>query len=437
MISITEKNGGSLFWGLLALIITMSALNPGVLRAEEKSVLSVAKANSEAGVVPVSMTDELFGFALLAEAADKYRPASADPLRPGDVSFIVAGEVRSPGEYTLPAPINLLSALLAAGGPVQTGNLRQVQVFLDGSLLGEFDLYGYLHDGRIVDDFIFNGGEQVVVLPHGSRVSISGHVKIPAVYELKSDEMNLSRLLEFCGGLVRSQKAHRIEVIRVENSQRNIVFSADVKPDRKVPAFALQAGDRVNVCEVSGSRPGSVFAQFPDGSRREFGLRQISRLSQLIAELQPLSEHIATSYVELLREGRPDKKFEVIGISLEAFVRMVAEGDKSHDLVLMPGDRLMLFDRDFIEKKPVVGMQVKGKPPIFTDFRPGMKVSDLLQITDFELSPRLVRARIVRRKLNGARLESMSLLVDVSAIRRGNRRHDIELQPFDVLEIQL
>ncbi len=432
------KHVGSCLSVLLAFFFMTSVLLPGDLIAEEISMLSPDTALSAAEVagVPVNMADELFGVTRLADAAEKYHPANADSERHGNVSFIVAGEVRNPGEYSLSAPINLLSALLAAGGPTPAGNMRQVQVFLDGNLLGEFDLYGFLHEGRIVDDFVFNGGEHVMVLPHGPRVCVSGHVTAPAIYELLPEEMNLQRLLQICGGFAGGRRSHRVEIIRIEGSSRNIVFSKDVRTGKKIPSFALQAGDRVNVYENVGNQPGIAFVQLPDGSSREFSLRRLTRVSQMLEELQPLPTHIALSYAELLREGRPDKKYEVIGISLEALSRMIELGDTSHDLILRPGDRLMLFDREFIEKKPVVGMALKGQMPIFTDFRPGMKISDLFQATDFELKGKPARASINRRSLSGVRLESTSLLVDLSAVRRGDCRHDIELQAFDILVIQ-
>lgn len=435
----SKKQTGS-FLLRLALIIAMASIqSPGLLRAEERSAFSsdiVEAAGESPTSLPVQMADEFYGASRLARAAERYYPATADSNCVGEVSFIVAGEVRSPGEYSLPAPINLLSALLAAGGPTPAGSMRQVQVYHDGSLLGEFDLYGFFNEGRIVDDFIFNGGEHVVVMPHGARVSVSGSVAAPAVFELKPDELNLQQLFELCGGFAGKYEAYRIEVIRVAESRRNIAFSADVSAEARVPDFKLIDGDRVSVYENTGSRPGLAFVQFPDGSSRKVVLHKIMRLSHLLDDLQPLPDNISKSYAEILRVGRPDKKYEVIGISIEGLSKMIAAGDSSHDLVIRPGDRLVLFDRDFIEKKPVVGLEIRGQSPMFTDYRPGMKISDLLKTIEVELPGKQSRAKINRRRLSGARLESMGLQVNLSAARRGSKRHDVELQPFDVLVIQ-
>ncbi len=421
---------------LLAAIVAMSAvLVPAVAVAEERSEgdLKNRQAISRPSGEMIFINDEIYGLSRLADAADKYRPAVADPSCLKEVSFIVAGEVRSPGEYSLPAPISLLSALLAAGGPTASGSMRHVQVFHDGSLLGEYDLYGFINEGRIVDDFIFNGGEHIVVMPHGARVSVSGSVATPAVFELKPEEMNLGRLFDLCGGFARSRNTHRVEVVRIEAGSRNLAFSANVRSG--LPDFRLQAGDRVNVYEVTGGRP-LASVQLPDGSVRDFSLQRVSRISHLLKEVQPLLDNVASGYAELLREGRPDRKFEVVGILWLDLLQMMAAGDMSQDLILRPGDRLVFFERNFIEKKPVVGLEVSGQSPVFTDYRAGMKISDLLQAADVELPHQLGRARVNRRKLHGARLESIGIMINLSAARRGDELHNIELQPFDSMVIQ-
>ena len=96
----------------------------------------------------------------------------------------------------------------------------------------------------------------------------------------------------------------------------------------------------------------------------------------------------------------------------------------------------MLFDREFFNKKPVVGIELKGQTPYFTEFHAGMKLSDLLYAIPVDLPLRPAHAVIVRRNLRGSKLEMVSMTVDPAAARLGNRRYDIELQPFDLLVVQ-
>jgi hypothetical protein len=243
-------------------------------------------------------------------------------------------------------------------------------------------------------------------------------------------------MMEYCGGFSGGEGIYRVEIVRVEDLKRDVVFSSDIKSDAKKPDFKLVAGDRVSVYKKVGKLPGMASVQFPDGSRREFSLGNFARLSHLLKELEPFAENVSQSYAELLRAGRSDKKYEVVGISIEALSSMFVAGDTSYDLVLRPGDSLMLFDREFIEKKPVVGLEIIGQTPVFTDYKTGMKISDLLRAIEVELPGRARNARINRRRLSGVKIESSSLLDDISAVRRGSRRHDVELQPFDVLMIQ-
>ncbi len=386
--------------------------------------------------IPVSQAGEVYGAAKLAEAAEKYSPARGDPEKAGDVSFIIAGEVRNPGEYRLPSPVNLLTALLTAGGPANEGSMRRIQVYLDGSLLGEFDLYSFLRAGHIADDFIFNGGEQVVVVPRGPLASVSGSVKMPATYELKADEMKLGRLLELAGGFAAGDGAYRVEVIRIDRMRRYLAFSANVKTGAIIPDFVILADDLIHVYRSKNIGSNKVYAQLPSGKTLDFAFTPEKRLSALINELKPLPANAALAYAELLREGRSDKKYEVIGISIAALQAMIESGDRSQDLILYPGDRLMLFARDFIENKPVVGLAVTGQSPMFTDYWPKMTLADLFDAIDIKLPDRCLSATISRRQLNGARLDVVRLVVDIAAARRRSKRHNIELKPFDTLMIQ-
>ncbi|EKD82826.1 MAG: Polysaccharide export protein, partial [uncultured bacterium] len=267
------------------------------------------------------------------------------------------------------------------------------------------------------------------------RVSVSGSVNTPAAFELKAGEMELGKVLLLAGGFSSGSGSHRIEVVRISDSKRLTVFSAEVHSGADIPAFSLESGDRIYVSRISSGAE-KVYMQLPGQPRRDIAYRPNIRVSDLIAALNPLPENVALNYAEVLREGRSDKKYDVIGISIDVLLQQIKAGDMSQDLIMRPGDRLMLFDREFLDKKPVVGLEIKGQPLMLIDFKPGMKISDLLECSNLMLPSGKLRANIHRRQLNGSRLDVVSLVVELNAVRRRNQRQDIELQPFDTLMIQ-
>ena len=427
-------------WLVAGLMLAAVSLLPSRAAALEPGKNTpVATSSNELLIceTPVNQAVEVYGLQQLADAVIGYRRSKVSDQKRGEhTSFIVAGEVSNPGEYDLRSPVNLLAGILAAGGPSKDGSMRRIEVYQDGSLLGEFDLYSFFSDGRITGDFVFNGGEQVVVLPHGPQISITGNVARPAVFELKPEEMRLDQALTFAGGLPADDEIYRIEVVRVDAAKRQTSHSFDYQRGGAILPYHLEPGDQIHVLKCKKLLQALVYAQLPAQSRQAFGYKLDMRISDLLDILQPLPENIAVSYAEILREGRSDKKYEVISISINSLLRQITSGDSTNNLILRPGDILMLFDREFLEKKPVVGLEVKGQPLIFVDYKPGMKVSDLLAGSNIKLPHKRVKATVFRRQLNGSQLDVVSLAISIGAARRENQRYNIELQPFDTLKIE-
>jgi hypothetical protein len=96
----------------------------------------------------------------------------------------------------------------------------------------------------------------------------------------------------------------------------------------------------------------------------------------------------------------------------------------------------VLFDREIFDKKPVVGIEMPGKPLLLVDFKPGMTVCDLLANAEIRLPEKGMRSVVCRRQLNGSRLEVVRLAVDLEAACRKGEQQNIELQPFDTLLVQ-
>ncbi|MBU1105498.1 MAG: SLBB domain-containing protein [Candidatus Riflebacteria bacterium] len=437
--SITSGAEKTRVWLVVGLTLAAVALIPHQLSAlglsENKSALPFSD-DALVCEVPVNEGAEIYGLRQMAEAVHGYRRGKASNKETGrQISFIIAGEVGSPGEYELRSPVNLLAAVLSAGGPSEDGSMRRVEVYQAGSLLGEFDLYSFLTEGRIADDFVFNGGEQIVVLPHGPRISVTGGVARSALFELKPEEMRLDRALALAG-MPEDAGVYRVEVVRVDGSKRYTVYSFDYQRGRAIVPYRLESGDQIHVLKCEKLLQARVYAQLPGQLRQALGYRLDLRITDLLRELDPLPGNVSLSYAEILREGRPDKKYEVISISIDVLLRQIAAGDFSNDLIIRPGDLLMLFDREFLEKKPVVGLEIKGQPLVFVNFKPGMKIWDLLKEGRVKLSRKRTKSTVYRRQLNGSQLDVVSLGVDVGAAQRKNERHNIELQPFDTLQIQ-
>ncbi len=164
----------------------------------------------------------------------------------------VIGEVDQPGAYQLASVATVLNALYAAGGPTERGNFRAIQVRRGGEVIRVLDLYDYLLRGSTRDDIVLEQGDVVFVPTRGVRVSLSGAVVRPAIYELAPQE-TLEDLLIAAGGFSPEADLRRIAVHRI------------LPAKERGPGPAPRAVLDVALSESQGKAgPG-------DGSRADFG----------------------------------------------------------------------------------------------------------------------------------------------------------------------
>lgn len=148
-----------------------------------------------------------------------------------------------------------MTALYAAGGPAETGSLREVVVRRGGSVVATLDVYDYLLRGDNSNDTRLENGDIVFVPPHGAHVQLSGEVMRPATYELKGQE-TLRDALRAAGGLRATAQAHRVQIARIvppaERSpggrDRVVIDVTAAGPSiGDFPALPMQPGDMVQV----------------------------------------------------------------------------------------------------------------------------------------------------------------------------------------------
>ena len=126
----------------------------------------------------------------------------------------VVGEVEQPGAYRISSLGTVLTALYAAGGLTDRGNMRAVQVRRNTQLVTTFDLYDYLLRGDTRSDVRLETGDVIFVPIHGTRVQITGGVRRPAIYELKAGEV-LVDVIRAAGGFRPDAQLDRLTVYRL------------------------------------------------------------------------------------------------------------------------------------------------------------------------------------------------------------------------------
>jgi len=133
-----------------------------------------------------------------------------------DIQVIIAGNVYSPGPYTLNGNSTLFHAIAISGGPSEDGSFRQIDLVRGGEVIESADFYQTFINGVSSFSTRLRSGDLLFVRPVSNLVSISGAVKRPGIYELKTDE-NLSSVISFSNGISNKADLSQISLIRISD----------------------------------------------------------------------------------------------------------------------------------------------------------------------------------------------------------------------------
>lgn len=199
------------------------------------------------------------------------------------ISVSIYGEVQQSGTYTLSALNGPLNALIAAGGPTERGSVRNIELIREGKKT-TIDVYEFLQNPGSATKMELRDKDILNIPLATNLISISGGVRRPMAYELRSNE-SLGKLVEYAGGTTTRAA---VNTTRVERYKDGITKIVDVD-GRNFAQFSLQNGDRVEIPIVTEPIEDYVTIigeVLVDG---KYGFRQNLRLSQVVdrAGLKP------------------------------------------------------------------------------------------------------------------------------------------------------
>jgi protein involved in polysaccharide export with SLBB domain len=164
------------------------------------------------------------------------------------IQVFVLGNARQPGAYTVSSLSTLVDALLASGGPSETGTMRHIELRRSDRLMIDFDLYDLLRNGDKSKDVQLLPGDVIYIPPIGPQAAIIGSVNDPGIYELHS-ETSIASALKCAGGPTILAREDRILLERIVNhGKRNVEeFALDVPGLDRV----LRDGDLLRLFPIS------------------------------------------------------------------------------------------------------------------------------------------------------------------------------------------
>jgi len=352
------------------------------------------------------------------------------------VRAYVVGDVKNPGAYDISSLSTALSALIAAGGPTDSGSYRTVRHYRGKALVEEVDLYDLMLKGVSSGEVHIESGDSILVPPIGPQVTVAGKVRRPAIYELRR-EQTLDQVLDLAGGVPVTGELTQMRVERVQAHERKEMMNVNVgtggvqAADDAFKRFHIQDGDVVTVLPILPYSNRAVYLEGHVFRPGKYSFKDGFKVTDLIASFDDLLPEPGDR-AEIIRLSPPDFTPVVIPFNLRDVLAKRVEAPS-----LEPFDTVRIFGRYDNE---------------------GLKVSifgEVLRPGEYPLSQKMTAAALLRMAggfkgsayRQAADLTSYSVIdgdhVDLEhrevAIDRalaGEADTDVLLKPGDVLTIR-
>ncbi len=226
------------------------------------------------------------------------------------IQVFVTGQARRPGVYTISSLSTLADALFASGGPSVEGSMRHIELHRDNRVVTDFDLYGLLVHGDKSKDVKLLSGDVLFIPPVGPQVAITGSVRNPAIYELRTTSElratsaaepansaqgkaakgegaeDLADLIADAGGVSTVAAEARISVERIADHQDR--YAMEVAYDAKGLQTPLADGDMVRIFSILPAYQKTVMLRGNVANPGRFAWHAGMRLSDLIPDQESL-----------------------------------------------------------------------------------------------------------------------------------------------------
>lgn len=343
----------------------------------------------------------------------------------------VMGEVRIPGTYTLSGFSTTFNALYCAGGINDIGTLRNIKVYRSGHLVGTLDVYDYLLNGNARGDIRLQDNDVIMVDTYDALVNVTGKVKRPMFYEMRSNE-SVSQVIKNAGGFTGDAFTKNIRLTRKAGTE----YSMHTVDEFQMSNFTLMDGDSIYV--------DSVIARFNNmvevrGAVMHSGQYQlggdIQTVKGLLLACEGLREDAFRTRAVMHRQ-KDDLSLEMVSINLEDLL-----SGATPDVPLRNGD--VLFVPSTMDLKGERTLSITGEvmyPGIY-QYAENTRVEDLILMAG-GLTPAASYARVdvFRRIDNPSATEKSNEVTRQFSIslKEGLRsgESDISLEPYDQVVVR-
>jgi protein involved in polysaccharide export with SLBB domain len=352
------------------------------------------------------------------------------------VRVYVVGDVKNPGAYDISALSTCLSALIAAGGPTETGSYRLVKHYRGQKLVEEVDLYDLMLKGVSSAQVHIASGDSILVPPAGPQVTVAGAVRRPAIYELR-DEQTLDQALDLAGGVPVSGQLSNLKLERIEAHQRKEMLSVNLPQGGNAQAseeafkrVQIRDGDNITVAPILPFSNSTVYLQGHVFRPGKYPFSEGAKVTDLVRSFDDLLPE-AADRAEIVRLHPPDYKPTVIGFNLRDVLEKRAAAP-----ALEPFDTVRVFGR-YETDAPKVSIYGEVVRPGEYPMSDRMTAAELLRLAGgFKRDAYQDKADLTSYSIvDGDHVELEHRAIPIGRALAGEPDTDVVLKPGDVLTV--
>ena len=348
------------------------------------------------------------------------------------ITVSVMGEVKMPGTFTMSAFATVYNALYMAGGPNELGTLRNVKVYRKGRLITNVDVYDFLLNGKLSGDVRLQDNDVITVSPYEALVNISGKVKRPMFYEMKTSE-SAATLLKYAGGFTGDAYTKAIRIKRKAGAGYS-VFSVG---EFDMSTFRLMDEDSVSVDSTIARYQNMVEirgAVFRPGMYHVGG--NISTVKALVEAAAGLKEGAIGQHA-VMHRMKADRSLEVLSLDING----ILEGTVP-DVLLRNEDVITIATKEANENLRTVSINGEVHFPGTYKYADNESIEDLIiQAGGITEAASLVKVDVARRITDPNAMEANDQIAETFSFKLTpdytiNGQPDFTLQPFDEVYVR-
>lgn len=344
------------------------------------------------------------------------------------IRITIIGAVK-PGNYTVSSLTTVFNSLFLCGGPDSISTYRAIELIRGNKVIKKIDLYLFLTKGDLSGNVLLQEGDVINIPVYKKRITLTGEVKKPGIFELTDGE-NLSQLLYYAGGFTKNAYTASVKIKHVTESERSI---KDVLKNDYLQ-YSPSNGDEITVSRIPERIVNSVSISGAVYMPGFFEFTAGMTASQLLKKAGGIKED---AFVDrgMITRIRDDKTKENISFKVTDII------SGRNDIVLQNQDNINISSTTTFLTNYSVYIEGEVRNPGYYPYQDNLSLKDVLflagSFTDAGTSYHIEVSRRLTAQGTTALTDSIAKVFFIDADKSlALEGTSFILKPFDIISVR-